>query len=304
MKGLTISRPSVLAELAIASADIAVNAQKITGLADPASAQDAATKAYADAVAQGLDIKASVRAISTSNITLSGTQTQDGVALVAGNRHLAAGQTAAADNGIYVVAAGAWARATDANTSAKVNSGMYCWVEEGTVNGDSGWALITNDPITLNTTALVFSQFSGLGQVSATLPLVKTGNALTFDASGTPLTAAAFLATPNAPVFASSLAIDVGAKNDHYVGVLTGDITFTFTNPAVGRQGLIGVKQDGTGNRQCTFTPPATYTLLRDVGWGDYLPQPGINTMTLYSYSMFALGGTNYLLIGKSFLTT
>ncbi len=111
-----------------------------------------------DSLAQGLDPKASVRVATTGNITLSGTQTIDGVAVVAGNRVLAKLQTGGINNGIWVVAAGAWTRATDADSSAKVTSGMYCFVEEGTVNGATGWNLTTTN-VTLGTTPLTFTQF-------------------------------------------------------------------------------------------------------------------------------------------------
>lgn len=101
--------------------------------------------------------KTPVRAVSTTNLTLSGTQTVDGVSLIAGDRILVAGQTTAANNGIYVVAAGAWARSADADTSAETPSGIYIGVTEGTVAADTMWMLTTNDPITLNTTSLAFA---------------------------------------------------------------------------------------------------------------------------------------------------
>ena len=158
---------------------------RITGLADPIAAQDAATKAYVDAVKTGLDIKDSVRAATTGNITLSAPQTIDGVSVIAGDRVLVKDQTTASANGIYVVAAGAWTRSTDAdNTPAgEVTAGMFCFVEEGTANADSGWVLTTNGAITLGTTALTFTQFSGAGQISAGNGLTKTGN--TIDVVGT-----------------------------------------------------------------------------------------------------------------------
>lgn len=112
----------------------------------------AADKSRSDAS----QFKAPVRAIATSNITLSGTQTVDGVSLVAGNRAAAVGQTIGLDRGIYVVSAGAWTRATDADTSAKVLAGMQIPVTEGGSYQDTIWTLTTNDPITLGTTALAF----------------------------------------------------------------------------------------------------------------------------------------------------
>jgi phage-related tail fiber protein len=160
------------------SASVSLNSQKITNLATPTADADAATKAYVDATKQGLDVKDSVRVATTANITLSATQTIDGVAVIAGNRVLVKNQSTASQNGIYVVAAGAWSRSTDANTSAKVTAGMFTFAAEGTVNADSGWVLTTNDVITLNTTPLTFTQFSGAGQIVAGNGLSKTGNTL------------------------------------------------------------------------------------------------------------------------------
>jgi len=172
---------SSLATIAAANASasaIAASGQKITGLADPTDAQDAATKAYVDAARTGLDVKASVRVATTANITLSGTQTIDGVSLSVGDRVLVKNQSTASENGIYDVAESTWARSADANTSAEVTSGMFTFVTAGTANDNSGWVLTTNDPITLDTTNLTFAQFSGAGSIDAGDGLTKTGNTL------------------------------------------------------------------------------------------------------------------------------
>ena len=144
----------------------------------PSAAGDAATKGYVDSVCQGLDTKFSVRAATTANITLSGTQTIDGVAVIAGDRVLVKNQSTGSQNGIYVVAGGAWSRAADADTSAEVTSGLFTFVSEGTVNASSGWVLTTPDPITLGTTSLTFTQFSGAGQIVDGAGLSKSGNTL------------------------------------------------------------------------------------------------------------------------------
>ncbi len=155
-----------------------VNNSRISNITDPTQAQDAATKGYVDAVKQALDIKESAHVATTANITLSGTQTIDGIAVVAGDRVLVKNQTAGADNGIYVAAAGAWSRAADANTTSEVTPGMFVFVEEGTVSGDNGFVLTTDAPITLDTTSLTFTQFSGAGQIVAGDALSKSGNTI------------------------------------------------------------------------------------------------------------------------------
>lgn len=171
-------RTNRLDQMAVPTASVSLNSQKITNLAEPTLDSDAATKAYVDAARSGLDVKQSVRVATTANITLSGTQTIDGISVIAGDRVLVKDQTTGSQNGIYVVAAGSWTRATDADTNTEVTAGMFTFVTEGTVNADSGWVLTTNDAITLGTTALTFAQFSGAGQITAGAGLTKTGNTI------------------------------------------------------------------------------------------------------------------------------
>lgn len=103
-----------------------------------------------------LDTKQSVRVATTANITLSGQQTVDGVSLLAGDRVLVKNQTAAKDNGIYIVGVAAWKRAADADSSAEVTSALILSVEQGTSQADTRWQLITDGTILLGTTALTF----------------------------------------------------------------------------------------------------------------------------------------------------
>ena len=190
-------RANRLDQMAVPTADVSLNSNKITNLTDPTSAQDAATKAYVDASRSGLDVKQSVRvataaalpasSVSGSVITASGNGALvvDGVTVAEGNRVLVKNQATGANNGIYAVTATGgvsdlWilTRATDADSSIEVTAGMFTFVAEGTVNADSGWVLTTNDAITLNTTALAFAQFSGAGQITAGDGLTKDGNTL------------------------------------------------------------------------------------------------------------------------------
>jgi hypothetical protein len=147
----------------------------------PSASTDIANKDYVDTVAQGLDPKASCVAATTVNITLSGTQTIDGVALIAADRCLVKDQTAPADNGIYVVAAGAWARSADMNAWLEV-PGAFAFIEQGTTQADTGWVCTSNAGGTLGTTAITFVQFAGAGSYTASTGLTLTGTAFSLTA--------------------------------------------------------------------------------------------------------------------------
>ena len=166
---------------------IAMGTNKITGLGTPTAGTDAATKAYVDTTVQGIDWKASVRAATTADAyflnAFGAEAVLDGVTLVAGDRILIKNQATGSENGIYVVGASGTSpiRATDADAGAEVTANFAVFVEEGTVNADSGWTLTNNGTVTVGTTALTFTQFTGLGQITAGTGLSKSGNTLTVD---------------------------------------------------------------------------------------------------------------------------
>lgn len=158
--------------------DQSMGNNRITNLGAPQTANDAARLVDVQNSSVGLSAKEAVRVATTANITLSGTQTIDTIAVLAGQRVLVKNQTTASENGIYICGASAWTRAEDADSSSKVKSGLFTFVQEGAVNADSGWVLSTDGTITLGTTTLSFVQFSGAGQITAGAGMVKTGNQL------------------------------------------------------------------------------------------------------------------------------
>src|SRR5210317_108368 len=176
--GSTITSTSGDLTLTATSGDIDVNSNKIVNVATPVNDTDAANKAYVDAARTGLDVKASVKVATTANITLSGTQTIDGVALSVGDRVLVKNQTTASENGIYVVASSGWSRATDADENAEVTSGMFTFIEQGSVNSDTGFVLTTDGAITVGSTDLDFTLFSASGTLIAGDGLSKNGDTL------------------------------------------------------------------------------------------------------------------------------
>lgn len=179
-----------LHELGAPTGAVALNSQKITGLATPVAAGDGATKGYVDGVATGLDIKGSCRVATvavlpdctaggsgvgkTLTMDAVGVLTIDGVATVLNDRILVKNQVTGADNGIYKVTtegeagvAAVLTRATDFDEDAEVTAGAYSFIEEGTTLADQGWVLTTDNPITVDTTVLTFGQFSSAGGTPA-----------------------------------------------------------------------------------------------------------------------------------------
>ncbi len=241
-----------------------------------------ANKAYVDSVANGLDVKASVRVATTANLgatysngagtlTNSGAQAAiaiDGITLIAQDRVLVKNQTAGAQNGFYkvtTVGTGStnWVltRTPDADAASELTAGAFTFAEEGTANGDNGYVLSTDGAVTLGTTAITFEQFSGAGQITAGNGLTKNGN--TIDAVGT---------SNRISVAADTIDIStsyVGQTSITTLGTIAGSAQWAATDVAVahGGTGLSAFTSNGvlianTGGTALDFETGTQYQVM------------------------------------------
>jgi hypothetical protein len=161
--------------------DLLMNGFQVSGLGTPTQADHAATKSYVDSVAEGLHVHASVAALADSNVSLpTAPATVDGVTLSVNDRVLLVGQTAPAENGIYVVINGDLARAADYNTAGEIQAGDFVFVSGGSDYASTGWVQ-ENSVTTLGTDPIEWTQFSGAGTYLAGNGINLDGNTFTID---------------------------------------------------------------------------------------------------------------------------
>lgn len=171
--------------LAAQTADYSAAGFKITSLGTPTAGTDAVTKAYADALRQGMDPKDSVVAATTPAIgnvsvaAFAGT-TLDGVTLANGDRILLKNQTAPAENGIWTYngAGAALTRTTDADASGELSVGSFAFVEAGTVNGGQRWMVTATgaNPWLPGASSSTWTQDSGASTLTAGAGMTASGN--------------------------------------------------------------------------------------------------------------------------------
>jgi hypothetical protein len=164
------------------------NNYTVTNLPLPSSSTDAASKAYVDAVSEGLHIHASAVAATTTNINLAtdleNGDILDGVTLATGNRVLVKNQSTASQNGIYVVqASGAAVRAADFDAPAEVDGGDFIFVSGGDTQADTGWVQTSELVATIGVDPIYFTQFSGAGTFLAGYGLYLDGNEFNVDSN-------------------------------------------------------------------------------------------------------------------------
>jgi hypothetical protein len=283
-------RLSRLDLMAPPTAAVSLNGQALTNVADPATPQAAATKNYVDNVASGLDAKASVR-LATAGAALpantrsgnvltasgNGALTIDGLATAINNRVLVRNEATGANNGLYVVtdpgsAGTPWilTRSTDADVSTEVTPGLFTFVEEGNTMAASSWVLSTAAPITLNTTALSFAQFSGggtylngngLNLTGSVFSVLGTANRISVSGSGVDI-AATYVGQTSITTLGT---VATGTWQGSTIGVAYGG---TGSTTAAGAKTALGFK---TGN---AIDVPAgsSYTWSHGLGTADIVP--------------------------------
>lgn len=188
----------------------------------PVNAADIANKQYVDQIAAGLSIKAPVLAATTANISLSGAQTIDGVSVVAGNRVLVKNQTNQADNGIYVAASGAWSRSADMSTWSQV-PGAFCFIEQGSLQGDTGYVCTSDEGGTIGVTPITWVQFTGLTTYSAGTGLTLVGN--TFNIANTGVTAGSYGSASSVATFSVNAQGQLTLAGSSSIAIGAGQIT-------------------------------------------------------------------------------
>ena len=189
----------------------------------PVGNNDLTTKLYVDSLALGISWKQPVLAATlASNITLSGAQTIDTVAVVAGDRVLVKNQTAQAENGIYIAATGAWSRSPDANDWDELVSALV-FVESGTQAG-SAWYCPVQAGGTLGVTAITWNNFSVGGVYFAGTGLNLSGGD-TFNITNTTVAAGSYGSASAVPTFTVNAQGQLTAAADASIAIGATQIT-------------------------------------------------------------------------------
>ena len=217
-----------------------------------------------------IDYKQATRAVTTTNITLSGGAPSlvDGVTLSHNDRVLVTGQTTASQNGIYYVTTlgsgsnGTWSRSTDSNQTGELLAGTIIMVTEGQIYADTQWKLITDNPIVIGTTALTFTQNYMANSISGgTSNVVVNSNAnVTISSAGT----ANVLTISNTGAYVSGVVSATGNITGSYIlgnGAFLSGLPATYSNANVANYLPIFSGNITAGNISATGNITGSYIL-------------------------------------------
>jgi len=249
---------SSLTSLGTQASSLNMGSNQIINLADPSSAQGAATKNYVDSAIAGLYWKEACLLATTTTLpaysylngssgvgatitaTATGAVTIDGTVLALTDRLLVKNEVGGNQpyNGIYTVTtAGApgvqlvLTRAIDYDSTATINAGDAVFIESGTINATSAWVQTTVGPINVGVTDLDFVQFSGPGSYTAGTGLTLVGVQFSLTTpvtisdggTGTAFTSQSFAfigpsSGSGAPSFRALVASDIPTLNQNTTG--------------------------------------------------------------------------------------
>jgi hypothetical protein len=217
-----------LDQITAPAASVSLSSQKITNLLDGTGPQDAVSKAQLDAATLGITNKHVASVVSLANQTLSGLPTTDSITLTDGQVTLLTAQTTPSQNGLWAVHSGAWTRPSFFATGSDA-AGSYVFIEQGTIWNTTGWSISGGSPITIDTTAQTWTQFSGTGEITAGAGLSKTGNTLDVNVDN------------------SSIEINADTLRVKALGIVNAMIANTTIDLTTKVTGLLPVLNGGTG---------------------------------------------------------
>ena len=186
----------------------------------PVGATDIVNLLALQSYAAGISWKQPCVAATLANITLSGLQTIDGKAVVAGDRVLVKDQSTAANNGIYLASASAWTRSSDANSWDELICAIT-FIEYGTQAGGA-WFCTAQDGGTLGVTAVNWSQFTTSATYSAGTGLTLTGTVFSITPVGT---AGTYGSASTVPVFTTNASGQVSSVTNTNIAIGATQIT-------------------------------------------------------------------------------
>jgi len=266
-----------------------------TAVNAPSGNFDLTNKLYVDSAIAGISWKQPVLAATTANITLSGAQTIDTVAVVAGDRVLVKNQTNQANNGIYIVGT-PWVRSDDANTWDELVSALV-FVEDGTLNGTAWYCYVMQGGV-LGTTAVNWSNFSIAGTYFAGTGLTLAAN--TFSITNTGVSANTYGSASAVPVFAVNAQGQLTSVTNTNIAINANQITAGTIDSARISGSYTGITTVGTltgltvsstivgsiSGNAATATSATSATTATNLAGGNtgYLPyQSGVGATTFLS---------------------